>query len=522
MLQMSQYELIKTAKRVYGKSIHGIAREYGHSRNTIRKAIRGVSPKYERRKAPVSPVMDPYRAVILEWLKSDCDAPKKQRHTAHRIYSRLVEEYGFRGAESTVRRYVRQLKIEAGSYKQEAFIPLEVEAGKEAEVDWGRAVVMMNGEKCLVELFCMRPKYSGKDFVRAYPHARQEAFFDGHIHAFHYYDGVFPRLIYDNLSSAVLKILRGKKRLEQQAFIAFRSYYTFQASFCNPGKGNEKGGVEGLVGYARRNYLVPVPEVESFEELNELLLKRCLAHSRDRVSGKEGSIEERFERERPYLLSLPAGDYPIKQLFSAEVDHYSTIKVDCNRYSVPTYYSGLKVDVELGVERLSVYYNRRKIAEHKRVFGKGKWELDPFHYLPLLLRKPGAFEAARPIRQWRLEWPASYEQLLDHFRQKNTHGKGTREFIKVLLLLARHPKEMIDRAILEALQLGLSDAASLQVLLNAHHEVATKGAESLSIEQYPRLSGYEVAPPDLESYGALLSDRPCQRQSEAARQKGGC
>jgi transposase len=150
MLKMNQYELIKTAKRVYGKSIHGIAREYGHSRNTIRKAIRGVGPKYERRKAPVSPVMDPYRAVILEWLKSDLDAPKKQRHTAHRVYTRLLEEYEFSGAESTVRRYVRLLKIEEGLYKREAFIPLEVDAGKEAEVDWGKALVIIGGEKACV------------------------------------------------------------------------------------------------------------------------------------------------------------------------------------------------------------------------------------------------------------------------------------------------------------------------------------------------------------------------------------
>jgi hypothetical protein len=397
------------------------------------------------------------------------------------------------------------LKIEEGLYKREAFIPLEVDAGKEAEVDWGNAWVIMDGEKRQIELFCMRPKYSGKDFVRAYPNARQEAFFDGHIHAFHYYGGVFPRLIYDNLTSAVSKILRGKKRLEQRAFIAFRGYYTFEAVFCNPGRGNEKGGVEGLVGYARRNYLVPVPEVGSFDELNELLLRRCSAHRRSRISGKEGTIEERFEMERSHLLSLPAEDYPVIQVFSVEVDHYSTIKADCNRYSVPTYYAGLKVDVELGVDRVSIHYNHRKIAEHRRVFGKGKWQLDPFHYLALLLRKPGAFESARPIRQWRARWPTSYERLLDHFRHKNTHGKGTKEFVKVLLLLAEHPREIVDHAIEQALQLGLSDAASLQLLLDPQRQGTQEDFEPLAMEQYPRLTGYEVAPPDLESYGALLS-----------------
>jgi hypothetical protein len=206
-----------------------------------------------------------------------------------------------------------------------------------------------------------------------------------------------------------------------------------------------------------------------------------------------------------HLLSLAAEDYPVKQVFSAIVDHYSTLKADGIPVSRdPTYYVGLKVDVELGVDGLSIHYNRRKIAEHRRVFGKGKWQLDPFHYLALLVRKPAAFEAARPIRQWRVEWPASYERLLAHFRQKNTHGKGTKEFIKVLMLLAEYPKELVDHAILEALQLRLSDAASLQLLLDAQQQVAGKGFEPLAIEQYPRLTGYEVAPPDLEHYGALL------------------
>jgi transposase len=415
----------------------------------------------------------------------------------------LVEEYDFIGAESTVRRYVRRLKIVEGFYKREAFIPLEVDAGKEAEVDWGRAVVIMAGQKRTVELFCMRSKYSGRDFVRAYAHARQESFFDGHIHAFHYFSGVFPQLVYDNLSSAVLQVLRGKKRIEQESFTAFRSYYTFAACFCNPGKGHEKGGVEGLVGYARRNYLVPLPDVESFEELNEHLLRRCLAHGCHQISGKSASIDALSEAEQPLLLSLPEADYPVKQVFSAKVDHYSTVKADSNRYSVPTYYAGLKVNVELGVERLMIYYNREKIAEHRRVFSKGRWELDPFHYLELLAKKPMAFESARPIRQWRVAWPASYERLLGHFRHKNGQSGGTKAFVSVLLLLKQYPQVLVERAIDAALQLGLSDAASLELLIE-HWQTPANRIEPLPMRAQARLAGYQVEPPDLESYGALL------------------
>ena len=503
MLKMSQYELIKTAHRVYGKSIRQIARDFGHSRRTVRKALREVVPHYERKEAPVSPIMDSYRAVILTWLLSDLEVPRNQRHTARRVYSRLVEEYGFSGAESTVRRYVRRLKIAEGLYKREAFIPLEPEVGKEAEVDWGRAVVIMDGQKQSVELFCMRSKYSGKAFVWAYPHARQEMFFDGHIHGFHHFGGVFPRLVYDNLSSEVLQVLRGKKRIEQESFVAFRSYYTFEACFCNPGKAHEKGGVEGLVGYARRNYLVPLPKVKSFEELNEHLLNHCLAHGHRKVSGKNATINELSQAEEPLLLSLPQRDFPVKQVFSANVDHYSTVKIECNRYSVPTYYAGLKVNVELGVERVMIYYDRDKIAEHRRVFGKSKWELNPFHYLELLAKKPMAFETARPIRQWRLSWPASYERLLRHFRHKNGQSRGTKAFVNVLLLLKQHPQVLVERTIETALRLGLSDAASIELLIE-HWQTPAEWIEPMALNTQPKLAGYHVQPPDLEGYGALL------------------
>jgi transposase len=503
MLKMNQYELIKTAYRVYGKSIRQIAREFGHSRKTVRKALQEVVPRYHRNGSAASPVMDSHRSVILSWLRSDLEAPANQRHTAHRIYNRLVQEHGFTGAESTVRRYVRRLKIDEGLYKREAFIPLEPELGKEAEVDWGRAVVIMAGQRRTVELFCMRSKYSGKDFVRAYPHARQEAFFDGHIHAFHYFGGVFPQLVYDNLSSAVLQVLKGRKRIEQESFIAFRSYYTFTASFCNPGKGHEKGGVEGLVGYARRNYLVPLPRVESFEELNEHLLRGCLAHGHHHISGKSAKIDELAAAEEPLLLPLPQQDYPVKQVFSARVDHYSTVKADFNRYSVPTYYVGLKVDVELCVERVLIYYNRGKIAGHQRLFSKSKWALDPFHYLDLLAKKPLAFDTARPIRQWRAGWSLSYERLLRQFRQKNGQNRGTKAFVGVLLLLKQYRQVLVEQAIEAALQLGLSDAASLELLIK-HWQGPATGIEPLAVMANSKLAGYHVDPPDPDRYGALL------------------
>lgn len=249
MLKMDQYEHIRTAHRVYGKKIREIARDTGHSENTVKKALRNEYCGYPRRRSQPYPVLGPYLDIIDEWLEHDKEQPRNQRHSAHRIYDRLVEEHGFCGSAPTVRRYVREVKARLGLNGQSAFIVLAPAIGQEAEVDWGNGTAVMNGIRRAIKYFCMRSKYSGKHVVRCYPYERQQAFFDAHLHAFEFFDGIFPVLIYDNLSTAGRKVLQGKNRLEQEAFIAFRSYHSFEARFCNPAQAHEKGGVEGLVGY---------------------------------------------------------------------------------------------------------------------------------------------------------------------------------------------------------------------------------------------------------------------------------
>lgn len=271
---MEQYELVRTGYRVYGKTISEPARLTGHSRNTIKKAIRGEPWGYKERAHQPFPVLVDHVETIDRWLESDKDNPAKQRHTARRIYHRLVEEHGFEGSESNVRRYVRLAKMRLGIARSGAFIPCDPEAGNEAEVDWGTAVAILSGEEVRLKFFCMRSKYSGKHFVRFYPCERQQGFFDGHARAFSFFGGVFPVLIYDNLTSAVQKVLRGRDRVEQEQFCKLKAYYSFEARFCNPDRGHEKGGVEGLVGFARRNYMVPVPEAANLDELNEKILDR--------------------------------------------------------------------------------------------------------------------------------------------------------------------------------------------------------------------------------------------------------
>jgi transposase len=495
VLNMDQYEFIRTAHRAYGKNISELSRMTGHSRNTVKKALRGEAWGYSERKKQPFPVLGSYLGIIDQWLNEDREVPKKQRHTSRRIYHRLVSEHGYKGSESTVRRYVGMAKMKLGLDRPGAFIPCDPEAGFEAEVDWGTATAEIGGKRQTVRIFCMRSKYSGKHFVRAYLCERQQAFFDAHLHAFQFFGGVFPVLIYDNLTTAVRKVLQGRRRIEQESFVKFRAYHSFEARFTNPAAGNEKGGVEGIVGFARRNYLVPIPAVENLEELNRKLLDQCLSYGGHTISGREHTVEELFEREKGKLLSLPEHMFSNQLSVSGKVDKFGTVIVDKNRYSVPTNYTGQPVSVLLGVNRVSIYLKNRKIAEHERVYGNNKWQLDPDHYLDLLQKRPMAFDSARPIRQWRASWPVSYELLLERFQQGQGETGGIKDFITVLMLHRRYRSSEVEAAVELALEQGLGSSDGVRHLLIY--------ANDSPVEPSP-LDGWEtIAPSDVRQYGQL-------------------
>lgn len=505
MLGMDQYEMIRTGHRKYGKGIRELAREFGHHRKTIRKILAGEEPRYRREREVANPVMDRVVGWLRKWLEEDLENPKKQRHTARRIYTRLAEEYGFTGAESTVRRWVRRCKADLGYGRGEAVIPLSPEVAREGEVDWGRAWVVMNGEKREVKLFCMRSRYSGRVFVRAYAWERQEMFFDGHLAAFAYFGGVFPVLVYDNLTVAVQTVLRGKRRREQERFVSFRSYYTFEARYCNPGKGNEKGGVEGCVGYARRNFLVPLPQVESFEELNELLLERCLEHSGKRLESREDrrTIQERHEEERGRLLSLPERPFENLKVVPVRISRYQTAQVDRNRYSVPTGYVGRRLWAHVGCWRVSLYDGNRKVTEHLRVFGNSKWQIDPLHYLKLIEERVGAFDSARAICQWRPSWPGCYEEMLDKLVMRQGENKGKREFVRILQLHQDHPAGAVEEAVGETVACGAFSYDAVKHVLRMKEEGAAE-VFPLPEDLIPGITDRRVEISDVRRYGALL------------------
>jgi len=493
---MDQYEYIRTGHRVYGKNISKLARETGHSRNTVKKAIRGEPYGYKDREEQGYPALGSYRAIIEEWLNGDLEQPRKQRHTARRIYSRLCTEYGYRGSESNVRRYVRLSKLKLGlDLSGQAYIPCEPDVGLEAEIDWGTAMAVLGGEAVRVKFFCMRSKYSGKHFVRLYPCERQQAFFDGHIKAFEFFGGVFPVLIYDNLTTAVRKILQGKQRKEQEGYRKFKAYYSFTSRFCNPGQGHEKGGVEGLVGYARRNYMVPVPEGETLEELNEKILRQCLGYGSHKMAGRTQSVEELYEEEKAHLLPRPEIAFTNVQIQESRVDKYATVTVDKNRYSVPWRYAGHKLKILMHVDRVEIFSDGKRLAAHERLFANNKWSLAPEHYLELIQRRPMSFNSARPIRQWREHWPQSLHQLLANFRSSQGETKGIKDFLSVLMLYGQYQAGEIESAVELALEKDISTGEGVKHLLLFANETAASVAP---LPDWPSLPA-----PDVSVYGIL-------------------
>jgi transposase len=496
MLTVEQYEYIRIAHRIYGKKIKEIARDTGHSKNTVKKALRGEYRGYNVRMRQAYPVLGPYISIIDSWLRADKERPKKQRHTAKRVYDRLCYEHGFEGSSRTVRRYVHDARRRLGLNADQVFIPLDPQLGVEGEVDWGTCQAVLAGEQVKLKMFCIRSKGSGKHLVQCFPCERQQALFEGHIRGFSFFHGIFPVLIYDNLTTAVEKVLRGKDRKLQESFTKFQAYYNFTPRFCNPGQGHEKGGVEGLVGYARRNYMVPVPEADSLEDLNRCLWDQCMAYGGYRMAGRDKTVNELYEEEKERLLALPHIPFSNIESYSCKVDKYSTVIIDKNHYSVPTRYAGLKVQGIVYVDRVEIFQGSQKIACHGRVYGNNKWQLDPFHYLELISRRPLAFGAARPILQWRQHWPASLEELLKRFSEKQGSSRGTKDFIKVLLLFKEHDEGRVIEAVEKAVsaQVSTSDAVE-HILLNPRD---SRGICFGPVESWPRLS-----PPDLSVYSRI-------------------
>jgi transposase len=502
MIPMEEREVIRRAYYLEGKSKRQIAREHNHSRKTVDKAVDNQPPRpYRLSKTKSSPVFGAFRARADELLAENAHLPRKQQYTGHKIYEQLQAE-GYQGSEARVRLHVSQWN--KAHTAPALFLPLSFEPGQDAQVDWGEAIAIIGGVRQTVEVFVMWLSYSRRRFVMAFPSQKQESFFYGHVCAFTHFGGVPARISYDNLSTAVRLMAEGRVRREQRQFVAFRSYYLYESHFCQPAAGWEKGGVEAAVGFSRRNFLVPIPTVASFEELNVQLVQACLKDDQRRVSRQTETIGQMGERERPLLRRLPPYAYDCCVTTSAHLNGYSLITFETNRYSAPVNRARREVIVKAYPFHLDILDGTTLLARHRRSYEREQDLFEPLHYLPLLEQRPGAFDYARPMRQWRKDWPESYHQMLRRLREQwPESGRGVQEFVRVLRLHEQHPAHLVQQAIEQALAYGCPHLDG--VLLCLHQLTAEANPPtSLDLTEHPHLQAIGMQPIDLRQYEQLL------------------
>ena len=332
MISVDEREEIRRYHLIEGESLRKIEREHGYSRRTIHKALGDAEGREERQKGErKSPVLGPYKAKIEGLLEESDRQPRKQRYTAHQIYKAIAAE-GYAGSESGVHVYVWQRRSE--EQRPKVYLPLGFEPGQDGQVDFGEAVIELNGVRETAQFIEVRLNYSRKPFVCAYPNQKQECFFEGQVAAFKFFGGVPYRLSYDNLKAAVLRVFRGRARTEQRRFTAFRSHHLFEAHFCTPGEGHEKGGVENGIGYAQRNLFVPLIKANSWDEVNAQLLIRCQAEDSRTVRGQAQTIGEMFGQEQALLLPLPPHEFRCCATTEVALNGYGQVTYETNRYSV--------------------------------------------------------------------------------------------------------------------------------------------------------------------------------------------
>jgi transposase len=513
MISVEQRETLRRLYHIEHKSIREIARDTGVSRQIIRKAISpdGAEPaRYTLSKPRPKPRLDLFKERIDTLWAENKTLPRKQRYTAHRIFT-LLQADGFPGSESAVRTYIGQLKQ---SHKRPAtFIPLEFDPGQDAQVDWGVAEAVIAGVTQTVQIFVMRLNYSRRSFVRAYPSQKQESFFEGHVLAFAHFGGVPNRLSYDNLAAAVQVILEGRVREEQRSFTAFRSHYLFESHFCTPAQGHEKGGVEHAVGFSRRNFMVPIPHAASFEELNTFLLAECLRDDVRVVSGQPASIGELWRAEKPYLRPLPLRAFECCVTRQVRLTPYCQVIFETNRYSVPVEKARANLVIRAYPFRVDIFSQpdttglttAAKLATHPRCYGKEQDVFDPLHYLYLLEQRPGAFEYAKPLKRWRKDWPPVYHRMLERLRHKWPEGRGVQEFIAILKLHQLHPAPAIEQAVTQALEWGCVHFEGVQHCLLTPGQPQQLKMALLDLSSRPELAAVGSQPLDLSGYDRLLT-----------------
>jgi len=491
---MDDWLTIRRRVLVEGVSKRQILRETGMHWRTLAKILtHSRPPGYRRRKEPLRPKIGPYLDRIRAILDADTEQPRKQRHTAKRIWERLVAEEGFPGGYTIVKDAVRSLKAQS----REVFMPLTHRPGG-AQVDFGEAVVKMGGRLRKVAFFVMSLVHSDAMFVMAFPRECTEAFWEGHVRAFEFFGFVPRRITYDNTRVAISAILGPHLRKLTDAFKQLLSHYLFDSHFCRVRRANEKGVVEGSVKYSRLNFFVPVPQVEDFDGLNASLLAACTSDLERQLRGKAQTKRALLLEDQRAGRALPATPFEACRMVSTVVSSESLVRFDTNDYSVPVAYAHRPVVLKADVREVRIACGRTVIAHHRRCWDRERQVFDPVHYLTLLARKPGSLDHARPLEDWAL--PDCFAAL--RRRLEGEREDGTKQYIRVLLLLQTHSLQAVTRAIERALGCRAHGPdAVAQFLLSAESWSAT----TFRLDGREHLRYVTVQTTDVSAYRGLLT-----------------
>ena len=459
MLTVETIRKIRLAYYRDGKSIRKIATEFHMSKNTVKRVLRSGETEFQYvRKSQPKPRLKEYIDSLVAKLKEDEDFPRKRRRTAQSLYEQIQAE-GYRGAYDSVRRFVRNWRDEQHQLSRQVFIPLSFAPAEAFQFDWSHEQVELAGMPAIVKVAHIRLCYSRLFLIIAYPRETQEMVLDAHVRGFEFFGGVTQKGIYDNMKTAVIKILQGKERDFSRRFEQMCSHYVFESVACTPSAGWEKGQVENQVGLGRNRFFTPVPKFATIADLNEWLYSQCLAwakaHSHPTISHK--TVWQVFEEERPFLLRLPPPFDGFAEHIS-RVSSTSLISFDRNRYSVMCTEAGRLVQVRAYAGKIKIISNGRLVAEHERHFGREKTIFNPWHYLPVLQRKPGALRNGAPFKDWQL--PDSLQSTLSSLKK---FPDWDRQFVAILSAVQTHGISAVEKACEEALQHG---TVSKDVVLN--------------------------------------------------------
>ena len=492
---MEQWSEIRRRVLVEGVSKRQILRETRMHWTTLEKILtHGEPPGYRQSKPRDKRKIGPWLERIAEILKCDASMPRKQRHTAKRIFERLREE-GFAGGYTSVKTAVAEMH----EHGREVFVPLTHRAG-EAQVDFGEALARVGGVLRKIHFFAMVLPFSDVMFVMAFERECTETFGEGHVRAFEFFQGVPDRITYDNSRIAVTKIVGAHERKLTRGFLQLKSHYLFAHHFCRVRRANEKGVVEGVVKYARQNFLVPVPHVRSLEELNAGLLEHCHDDAQRRLRGQGASKQELLKEDQRAFLPLPAVPFSACRLASTTASSLSLVRFDENDYSVPVAYAHHPIVVKGFLDRVDLSHKGDLVATHRRRWEKEQVCLEPLHYLALLEHKPGAFDHARPLEGWQL--PECFGVLRRRLESELDNGEGTREYIHVLRLLEHHTTAAVACAVDKGLAVRAHRRDAIaQFLLPLEEWRATV----FHLDGHEHLRQVKVAGPDLAGYRALLA-----------------